>query len=80
MLVRVRFASRVTLCTAVLMAFIVHMWMGVHLRVMNMLVLMSFGCMQPNPQRHEDAGDNRLCRKRFIERGQSYGSPEKWSH
>ena len=64
---RVRLARRVQRTVRMLMMRVVHMRVCVRHRLVNVLMLMAFGEMQPYPRRHERARDDELRRHRLAE-------------
>ena len=68
---RIRGAMRV------LMMLIMRVRMGVSHRLMNVLMLMAFGQMKPNPNRHEYTGNGELCSDGFTERDDRGDAAEK---
>jgi hypothetical protein len=65
--VRVRLAGRVQLAVRVLMVLIVHMWVRVSHRFVNVLMFVAFCQMQPDPHGHERARDGELHGDRLDE-------------
>ena len=58
--VRMGLAGRIVLAVAVLMVCIVHMRVAVLQGLMDVFVLMILGQVQPEPEAHEQAGDQEL--------------------
>ena len=58
--VRMGLAGRIVLAVAVLMVCIVHMRVAVLQGLMDVFVLMMLGQVQPEPEAHEQAGDQEL--------------------
>lgn len=65
--VRVRLARRIVGTVHVLMMRVVHMPMGVIYRFVLMFVLVSFGEMQVQPDRHQYTGCDEAQRQRVVE-------------
>ena len=71
MAVGVRLAWRIIRTVFVLMVLVVHVLVLVHHRLVQMLMIVVFGHVQPDADRHQDAGSRKLDRQRFAE--QDYG-------
>ena len=65
----VRFAGWVAWRVTVRMIFVMQMRMRVRLRRVNVLMFVTFGHMQPDPQCHQQARNNKLACQRFVEEG-----------
>jgi hypothetical protein len=77
--VRMRLAGRIIWPVTVSVRFVVDMRMRMRLGTMNMLVLVSFGDMQPHAQRHERACHDQLDRNGFVQNDDRDHGPEKRS-
>jgi hypothetical protein len=75
----VRFAGRVLGQVWMLMVLVMHVGMRVHQRLMDMLVLVVLGHMQPDARRHEDTGRNEGHGHRLPERGDGDDGAKKRS-
>src|SRR5258708_3132033 len=62
-----------------LMSFIVHVRMGMHLSIVKVFMLMTFGHVQPKPQSHKSARQYELVGHRLIKSGHGDDRAEKWS-
>jgi hypothetical protein len=77
--VRVWLAGRIIWLVTVPMRFVVDVRVRMGLGTMNMLVLVSFGDMQPHAHRHERTRHDQLDRNGFVKSNDGDHGPQKWS-
>src|SRR5262245_58458899 len=76
--VRVRLAGRVLRTVGMLMVGVVHVGMRVLQRLVRMFVLVMLAQVQPDADRHQNAGDQQGGRRGLAERGHGNDGAEKW--
>ena len=76
---RVRLAWRIEGAMGVLVVFIMDVRMGVRHRLMNVLVFMMLGQVQPHAGRHQRASNSELHGDRFAQRDHRSGAADEWS-
>ena len=73
--VRMRLADRAIM--VMLMVLVMHMRMFVLQRFVDVLMVMAFGKMQPQPDRHQQAGTDQLDGHRFAKQGERQDSADE---
>jgi hypothetical protein len=66
----VRLAWGIIGCVLVLVMLVVHVWMGMLQWLVNMIMLVMFGEMQPYPDGHQQTGREQLGRQRLMQQHQ----------
>ena len=78
MKMRVRLARRVEAAMRMAVVLIVSMGMGMAYRLVQVLMLVMLGQMQPHPKRHQSARQDQLHRDRFAQRDHRRNSADEW--
>ena len=76
---RVRLAMRIARIVLMSMVLVMHMCMGVRIRLVDMFMLVALGEVQPNAQSHQAAREQQLSGNWLAKCGNGHYRAEEWS-